>query len=85
MPGRGWAGSRLGGNTGQMFLRFVGWDGFVTSRDMVARLRDAGLDKSEEAKSKSDLAKVHATTVEPVRTAHAACKTGLLRRLRFLR
>jgi 3-methyladenine DNA glycosylase Tag len=22
-------GSRLGGNTGQMFLRFVGWDGFV--------------------------------------------------------
>jgi hypothetical protein len=52
---------------------------------MVACLRDAGLDKSEEAKSKSDLAKVHATTVEPVRTAHAACKTGLLRRLRFLR
>jgi 3-methyladenine DNA glycosylase Tag len=29
-------GSRLGGNTGQMFLRFVGWDGFVTSRDVVA-------------------------------------------------
>ena len=85
MPGRGWAASRLGGNTGHMFLRFVGWDSFVTSRDVVARLRHAGLDKSEEAKSKSDLAKVHATTVEPVRTAHAACKTGLLRRLRFLR
>ena len=55
------AGSRLGGNTGQMFLRFVGWDGFVTSKDVVACLRDAGLDISEEAKSKSDLAKVQAT------------------------
>ena len=37
-------GSRLGGNTGQMFLRFVGWDGFVTSKDVVACLRDAGID-----------------------------------------
>ena len=54
------AGSRLGGNTGQMFLRFVGWDGFATSKDAVACLRDAGLDISEEAKSKSDLAKVQA-------------------------
>ena len=53
-------GSRLGGNTGQMFLRFVGWDGFVTSQDVVACLRDAGLDIAEEAKSKSDLAKVQA-------------------------
>jgi 3-methyladenine DNA glycosylase Tag len=51
-------GSRLGGNTGQMFLRFVGWDGFVTSRDVVACLRDAGLDIAEEVKSKGDLAKV---------------------------
>ena len=53
-------GSRLGGNTGQMFLRFVGWDGFVTSKDVVACLRDAGLDIAEEVKSKSDLAKVQA-------------------------
>jgi 3-methyladenine DNA glycosylase Tag len=53
-------GSRLGGNTGQMFLRFIGWDGFVTSQDVVACLRDAGLDIAEEAKSKSDLAKVQA-------------------------
>ena len=51
-------GSRLGGNTGQMFLRFVGWDGFVTSQDVVACLRDAGLDIAEEVKSKGDLAKV---------------------------
>ncbi len=54
-------GSRLGGNTGQMFLRFVGWDGFVTSKDVVACLRDAGIDIAEEVKSKGDLARVQAT------------------------
>src|SRR3954454_769670 len=53
-------GSRLGGNTGQMLLRFVGWDGFVTSKDVVACLRDAGIDIAEEVKSKGDLAKVQA-------------------------
>jgi len=53
-------GSRLGGNTGQMLLRFLGWDGFVTSRDVVACLREAGLDIAEEVKSKRDLAKVQA-------------------------
>jgi 3-methyladenine DNA glycosylase Tag len=53
-------GSRLGGNTGQMFLRFIGWDGFVTSKDVVACLRDAGLDIAEDVKSKGDLAKVQA-------------------------
>ena len=51
-------GSRLGGNTGQMLLRFIGWDGFVTSKDVVACLRDAGLDIGDEVKSKRDLAKV---------------------------
>jgi 3-methyladenine DNA glycosylase Tag len=53
-------GSRLGGNTGQMLLRFLGWDGFVTSKDVVACLREAGLDIAEEVKSKGDLAKVQA-------------------------
>ncbi len=53
-------GSRLGGNTGQMLLRFLGWDGFVTSRDVVGCLRDAGLDIAEEVTSKKDLAKVQA-------------------------
>ena len=48
-------GDRLGGATGQMLLRFLGWDGFVTSKDVVACLRDAGLEVSEEAKSKRDL------------------------------
>jgi 3-methyladenine DNA glycosylase Tag len=53
-------GSRLGGNTGMMFLRFIGWDGFVTSQDVVACLRDAGLDIASDVKSKGDLAKVQA-------------------------
>lgn len=53
-------GSRLGGNTGQMLLRFLGWDGFVTSKDVVACLLDAGLEIAEEVKSKRDLAKVQA-------------------------
>jgi 3-methyladenine DNA glycosylase Tag len=53
-------GDRLGGNTGQMLLRFLGFDGFVTSRDMVACLRDAGLDIAESVTSKRDLAKVQA-------------------------
>jgi 3-methyladenine DNA glycosylase Tag len=53
-------GSRLGGNTGQMLLRFLGWDGFVASKDVVACLRDAGLDIADEVKSKKDLAKVQA-------------------------
>jgi 3-methyladenine DNA glycosylase Tag len=53
-------GNRLGGNSGQMLLRFLGWDGFVTSKDVVACLRDAGLDIAEEVKSKRDLAKVQA-------------------------
>ena len=53
-------GSQLGGNTGQMLLRFLGWDGFVTSQDVVACLRDAGLDIATEVTSKGDLAKVQA-------------------------
>jgi len=53
-------GARLGGKTGQYFLRFIGWDGFVTSQDMVAALRDAGLDVAADPTSKADLKKVQA-------------------------
>ena len=51
-------GSRLGGATGQMLLRFLGYDAFVTSKDVVACLRDAGLDIAEAPTSKRDLAKI---------------------------
>jgi 3-methyladenine DNA glycosylase Tag len=53
-------GNRLGGNSGQMMLRFLGWDGFVMSKDVVACLRDGGLDIAAQVKSKRDLAKVQA-------------------------
>lgn len=53
-------GARLGGQTGQYFLRFIGKDGFVLSRDVVLCLRDAGLDIAEDPTSKRDLAKIQA-------------------------
>lgn len=36
-------GARLGGNTGQYFLRFSGVDSFILSRDVVARLIAEGV------------------------------------------
>ncbi|HMN72621.1 MAG TPA: DNA-3-methyladenine glycosylase I [Rhodoblastus sp.] len=48
-------GSRLGGMTGQYFLRFVGWDAFILSRDVVAALREAGVELSEKASTKKDM------------------------------
>ncbi len=53
-------GTRLGGMTGQYFLRFIGWDAFILSRDVVACLRDAGVGISEKATSKRDLAAAQA-------------------------
>ncbi|WP_157015450.1 DNA-3-methyladenine glycosylase I [Mesorhizobium xinjiangense] len=54
------SGSRLGGNTGQYFLRWIGWDTFVVSRDMAAALRDAGVAIGESPSSKKDLAAIQA-------------------------
>ncbi len=51
-------GARLGGRTGQYFLRFIGKDGFVMSTDVVACLRDAGLDIAPNPTSKKDLKKI---------------------------
>jgi 3-methyladenine DNA glycosylase Tag len=51
-------GARLGGRSGQYFLRFIGKDCFITSVDAVACLRDAGLDISENPTSKKDLKKI---------------------------
>lgn len=51
-------GSRLGGNTGQYFLRWIGWDAFIISNDMAAALRDAGLDIADIPTSKKDLQKI---------------------------
>nr|WP_311032518.1 DNA-3-methyladenine glycosylase I [Mesorhizobium sp. WR6] len=51
-------GTRLGGNTGQYFLRWTGWDAFILSSDVVLALRDAGLDIAEAPSSRKDLATV---------------------------
>jgi 3-methyladenine DNA glycosylase Tag len=51
-------GTRLGGNTGQYFLRWAGWDAFILSPDMVLALRDAGLDIAEAPTSRKDLATI---------------------------
>ena len=48
-------GSRLGGNTGQRFLRNVGKDTFVLTTDVVACLRNSGLQISSYPTTKSDL------------------------------
>ena len=45
-------GSRLGGHTGQYFLRFVGKDTFLFSKDVVAVLIEEGVvDKEPTSKS----------------------------------
>jgi 3-methyladenine DNA glycosylase Tag len=67
-------GSRLGGNTGQYFLRWLGWDAFIISADMSAALRDAGLDIAESPTSKKDLDKIQ------VQINAWVAETGLPRR-----
>jgi 3-methyladenine DNA glycosylase Tag len=51
-------GSRLGGASGQMLLRFLGYDAFVATKDVAACLRGAGLDIAEAPTSKRDLVKI---------------------------
>lgn len=48
-------GSRLGGNTGMYFLRFMGKDVFILSRDVVGRLRASGLEIKDQPSSKKEL------------------------------
>jgi 3-methyladenine DNA glycosylase Tag len=51
-------GSRLGGASGQMLLRFLGYDAFVATKDVAACLRGAGLDIAEAPTSKRDLTRI---------------------------
>ena len=51
--------SRLGGSTGQYFLRFSGWDAFIVSGDVIkALIREGVIDKPPT--SKGAMAKVQA-------------------------
>jgi hypothetical protein len=54
--------------TGQYFLRFIGWDAFILSRDVVACLRDAGVEISEKAASRRDLMAAQAAFTSWART-----------------
>lgn len=51
-------GERLGGQTGQYFIRFIGKDGFITSKDVCVALIAAGIDIKEAPSSKRDLKKI---------------------------
>jgi 3-methyladenine DNA glycosylase Tag len=51
-------GGHLGGNSGQMLLRFLGYDAFVATKDVAACLRLAGLDIAAAPTSKRDLLKI---------------------------
>ncbi|MGI9372204.1 MAG: DNA-3-methyladenine glycosylase I [Hyphomicrobiales bacterium] len=73
-------GSRLGGNTGRYFLRFMGKDCFLPSRDTVAAVRIAGVDVPAEPKAKRDLIAMqeqfkiwHEETGLPFRTLSRIC------------
>ncbi len=46
-------GSRLGGNTGSYFLRFMGVDSFILSRDVVARLIAEGVVEKQPTSQKA--------------------------------
>lgn len=52
MEAMGKRGSRLGGATVQYFLRFSGWDAWITSKDvMAAFVRDGVIDKPATTKT----------------------------------
>ncbi len=57
-------GSRLGGMSGQRFLRYAGKDSFILTGDVVARLQASGLAIRTNPTSKSDLKLIQATLNE---------------------
>ncbi len=54
-------GSRLGGQTAQWFLRYVGKDCFITTKDVVAAIQHAGVDITDNPTTKKDLARIQET------------------------
>lgn len=54
-------GSRLGGATGQYFLRGIGRDSFIMTSDVLACLRDAGVPLSVSGTGKKDLPLIQQT------------------------
>ena len=54
-------GSRLGGNSGQRFLRNVGKDCFYLSKDVIRCMQNSGLNIKDNPTSKRDLAAIQDT------------------------
>ena len=52
-------GARLGGQTAQYFIRFIGKDSFITSGDVVAALIANGVEINASPTSQRDLKKIH--------------------------
>ncbi len=50
-------GSRLGGNTGQWFLRYIRKDGFILTKDVTLALQHAQVDVNSPITSKRDFTK----------------------------
>lgn len=63
-------GSRLGGNTGQWFLRRVGKDGFVITQDVCAALIRAGVEIKPQPSSQTEMKRIQAAFNE----WHEQCK-----------
>lgn len=57
-------GSRLGGATAQYFLRFVGYDAWIASRDVCAALVREGVLDKPSATSKTALKKIDAAITD---------------------
>jgi len=53
-------GARLGGQTAQYFIRFIGKDGFITSNDVVAALIANGVEINPKPTSQKDLKLIQA-------------------------
>lgn len=51
-------GARLGGNTGQRFLRNVGKDSFYLGKDVIRCLQNSGLDIKDNPTSKKELSAI---------------------------
>ncbi len=51
-------GSRLGGQTAQWFMRYIGKDCFVVTKDVVLAIQNADIDIADNPTSKRDLKKI---------------------------
>src|SRR3546814_13142141 len=68
-------GSRLGGNTGQYLIRFLGRDSWIASRDVIFCLRDAGVEIAENPTSKRDRQKIRSEERRVGKECGSTCRS----------